>query len=229
MHQGPVGIAQHLDFHMAGTADQLFKINFAIAKGGLGFAFGGQHLFCQVLAIFDHAHATAATAPTGLKHDRIPDLPGDFSHFVDVIGQGCGCRHHRHPGGLGHVARRNLVAQRSHYVGIRADKGDARVGTGIGKVWVFRQKTITGMNGINPGIAGNAQNILDIKIGANGFVALANPVGFIGFEPMQGKTVFIRKNRYRADAKLVGGTQNANRNFTAIGNQKLTDFLGCWT
>ena len=75
------------------------------------------------------------------------------------------------------------------------------------------------MNGINPGIAGNAQNILDIKISPNGLVALAHPIGFIGLEPMQGKTVFIGKNRHCANAKLVGSAQNANRNFTAIGNQ----------
>ncbi len=44
MNKGAVGITKKLNLDMAGTADQFFKVNFTIAKGGLGLAAGGQYL-----------------------------------------------------------------------------------------------------------------------------------------------------------------------------------------
>lgn len=62
------------------------------------------------------------------------------------------------------------------------------------------------MDGINIGIARDTQDVFDIKIGANGFVALAHRIAFISLETVKGETVLVREDRNGANAKFVGGS-----------------------
>ena len=83
------------------------------------------------------------------------------------------------------------------------------------------------MDRIDIGIARDTQDVLDIEIGPNGFITLAHRVAFISLETVKGKTVFVRENRNCANAKFVGSSQNTNRNFATVGDQKFTDTLWC--
>ena len=83
------------------------------------------------------------------------------------------------------------------------------------------------MDGIDIGIARNAQDIFDIEIGANRLVSLAHGIAFIRLETVKGKTVFVGKNRNRTNAKLVCSAQNTNGDFAAIGDEKFTDTFWC--
>lgn len=85
------------------------------------------------------------------------------------------------------------------------------------------------MDRIHTGITGNTQDVFDIKIRANRFVALADGITFVSLETMKGKTVLVRENRYCANAKFVGSSQNTNRDFATVGDQKFTDTLWCRT
>jgi len=83
------------------------------------------------------------------------------------------------------------------------------------------------MDRIDIGIACNTQDVFDIKIGANGLVALPHRVAFIRLETVKGEAVLVREDRNCANAKFVGGSQNTNRNLATVGDQKFTDTLWC--
>ena len=103
------------------------------------------------------------------------------------------------------------------------------LGTGIGEFRIFRQETISGVDCIHVGITCHPQNVFNIQIGANGFVALAHRIAFISFETVKGEPVLVRENRNGANAKFVGSSQNTNRDFATVGDQKFTDTLRCRT
>ena len=46
--------------------------------------------------------------------------------------------------------------------------------------------------------------------------ALADQVGFIGLETVQGQAVFLRIDGHRAQAQFIGGAQDADGNFAAV-------------
>lgn len=97
---------------------------------------------------FNDAHATAATAPTGLEHQRIAHSQGHGLVASMSSGRRCG-GYHGHLGRHGHGAGGHFVAQGAHHVAFGANEGNACGSAGIGKVGVFAQKTVAGVNGID--------------------------------------------------------------------------------
>ena len=179
VHQVAVLVAQHLHFHVAGTAHQLFQVHLVIAKGGQGLALGQLHHGGQIGFGFNDAHATAATAPAGLEHQRIAHTQGHGLGGLDVGGQGACGGYHGHLGRHGHGAGGHFVAQGAHHVAFGANEGNACGSAGIGKVGVFAQKTVAGVNGIDVGLFGNADDVFNVQIGRNGLFARTHQVGLV--------------------------------------------------
>jgi hypothetical protein len=88
----------------------------------------------------------------------------------DVVGQGACGGHHRHPGRHGHGAGGHLVAQGAHHVAFGANEGNACGSAGIGKVGVFAQETVAGVNGVDLGFFGNADDVVNVEVGRMGFL-----------------------------------------------------------
>jgi hypothetical protein len=63
----------------------------------------------------------------------------------------------------------------------------------------------------------------DIEIGANRLARLADLVGFVRLQPMQGEPVFVGVNADGPDAQLVAGPEDANCNLTAVRDEKSRD------
>ena len=66
----------------------------------------------------------------------------------------------------------------------------------------------------------------DVEIGADRLAGLADAIGFIGLEAVQGEAVFMRVDGDRADAEFVGGAEDANGDLAAVGDQQLLDGPG---
>ena len=131
-------------------SDQLLEIDLVLAEGGLGLAPRLRAPRDQlVLASRIGAHAAPAAAPGGLEHHRIADL----ARRACVIssgssGSGSVAGMTGTPTAMREVARRDLVAERAHGLGPRADEGDAGLGAGLGEFRAFRQEAVAGMDGI---------------------------------------------------------------------------------
>ena len=52
---------------------------------------------------------------------------------------------------------------------------------------------------------------------------LADQVGLVGLEAVQGVAVFVRVDRDRADAQFVGAAEDADGDFAAVGDEQSAD------
>jgi hypothetical protein len=170
VHQVAVLVTHDLHFDVAGAAHQFFQIDLVVAKGGQGFAFGQLHHGGQVGFGFNDPHATATTAPAGLEHQRVAHSQGHGFGAFNVIGQGAGGGHHRHAGRHRHGTGGHLVAQGAHDIAFGANEGNASGGTGVGKVGVLAQKAVAGVNRVDLGFFGNADDVVNVQVGWIGFL-----------------------------------------------------------
>ena len=216
-------VAQDLDLDVAGAADQLLQEDLVVAEGGLGLAPAGGDLFGQLVGALDHAHAAAAAAPAGLGHDREADGFRQLRRLRLVAGQGTGRRHDRDAGLLGQVARLDLAAQAPHDRGLGADEGDAGLGAGLGEVGVLGQEAVARVDRRDPGVVGDAQDVLDVQVGGDRFLALADQEALVRLEAVQGEAVLVGIDRHRADAELAGRAQDADGDLAAVGDQQLAE------
>ena len=224
VHQIAVFVAEDLDLDVAGTPDQALKVDLVITECRTGFAAPGGPLVAQFILGFHDAHAATAATPTGLEHQGVADFGGDALHLVEIVGQGAGGRHHGDSRRLGQRAGADLVAQRPHNVGMRADEENTVLRAGFRQVRVFGEKAVTRMDSIHASFLGDPHDFVDIQVGRDGLLAPAHFVGFIGLEAVEGEAVFLRIDGDVADAEFAGGAHDANGDLAAIGNQQAVDF-----
>ena len=219
VHQVAMLVADDLHLDVMSAAHQLLQVDLVIAERGAGLAPCGFHLVHQIGLGFDHAHASAASAPTGLEHQRITDLGCERFAGLDFARQRAGGRHHRHAGRHCGVARCDLVAQRHHHFRRWADEDDAGGSAGARKIRVLGQEAIAGMNCIDTGLTCDADHVRNIEIRLKRFFALADHIALVSFEAMQGETIFTRVYRDGANTHFRGGTHDADRDLRAVGDE----------
>ncbi len=106
-------------------------------------------------------------------------------------------------------------------------KIDAGLVAGAGEVGVLGQKAVAGMDGVDLVLLGQGDDAGDVEVGADRLAGLADAVGFVGLEAVQGEAVFVRIDGHGADAQLVGGAKDADGDLAAVGDQQLADRAGC--
>ena len=82
------------------------------------------------------------------------------------------------------------------------------------------------MDGVDLVLPGQGDDAGDVEVGADRLAGLADAVGLVGLEAVQGEAVFVRVDGDGADAQLVGGAEDADGDFAAIGDQQLADRRG---
>ncbi len=107
--------------------------------------------------------------------------------------------------------------------GVGPDENDAFAIAGLDELGVLRQESVAGVNGIGLRLDGDAQDVFDVEVGIHGRLAATHQVGLVGLGSMQRKAVFLRVDRDGADAQFVGSAHDANRDFTAIGDEQAAD------
>ncbi len=227
MHQIAVLVAQDLHLDVACAADQLLEIDLVVAEGGQRLAPRGFQRRRQLGCGFDDTHAAAAAAPAGLEHDREADAGCERGASRIVIRQRRRRRHHRHAGRHRGMARRHLVAQRAHHFGARADPTQPGGDDLLGKVRVLRQEAVAGVDGVDAGAPGDAQDVVAVQVGRQRFLALADQVALVGLEAVQRLTVLLRIDRDGADAHLGGGAHHPDGDLGAVRDQDRADEGGC--
>lgn len=76
------------------------------------------------------------------------------------------------------------------------------------------------MNRVNTSFLGQRDNSRDIEVCLNRPLSRADLIGFISLESMKREPVLVRIDSYSAQAKLVRGAENPDRDFAAIGSQQ---------
>ena len=107
--------------------------------------------------------------------------------------------------------------------GLRADEDEARFGTGPGEAGIFRKKAVAGVDGVHAVLPRQADDAVDVEVGLDRLAGLAEAVGLVGLEAVQGVAILVRVDGDRADAEFVGRAEHANGDLAAIGDEELAD------
>ena len=210
---------------MTRVGDKFFHENFSPAKSF--FRFGNHPLIGAVefVLVFAAANAASASATGGLEHDRIADLLGQLSGFVEtteiaVTAGGNGDAGFTHGG-----ARLGFVTHAPDNLGGGADKADIAAGADFGQFRVFRKKAIARMQGVTAG--GDRQIDQPVSVEITGHGVRPQTVGFIRFFDMQGVAVGFGIDSDRFNAHFRAGADDANGDFPAIGDEDLFYHCRC--
>ena len=111
----------------------------------------------------------------------------------------------------------------SEQFGPRADEEDSGLFAGAGQIGVFRKETVAGMNGIDLPILRQRDQCVDIEIRADRLAGMADEIGLVGLQPVQGEPVLVGIDGDGPNAQLVPRPEDPDGDFTAIGDEKSSD------
>ena len=74
-------------------------------------------------------------------------------------------------------------------------------------------------------LARDAQDVLDVEIGLDRLLVSAYEIGLVGLRAMEREAVFLRIDRDRAHAELIGGAHDADGDLAPVGDQQAADSL----
>jgi hypothetical protein len=75
------------------------------------------------------------------------------------------------------------------------------------------------MDGVDLRLFRHANDVLDVEVGGDGFLAFADEIGLIGLEAMQREAVFRGIDGHRADVHFGCGTHHADGYLAAVGDE----------
>ncbi len=120
---------------------------------------------------------------------------------------------------LGERTRGGFVAHHVEQFGARADERDSGFGAGAGEIRVLRKKTVAGMDGIDALFLGHRHDAIDVEIGGDRAFALADEVGFVGFETMDAEAILLCIHGHGAKPEFGARAENTNGDFAAVGSE----------
>ena len=212
-------VCQYLDFHMARIFQKLLHIDFRIAESCAGFGLGHGDCIQQCGFGMHHAHAAPAAATGGLDDDRIADLARGLDDDLGIVRQ-CAFRtgYARHAC-LDHgLLGRDLVAHQANRFRARSDEDEPGLLHPFGKVGVFGQETVAGMNCLSIGDFGSADDCRHAQVACRGR-RRADTDRFIGQFDVFCFAVGFGMHDDCLDAHFAAGALDAERDFTTIGDE----------
>ena len=204
---------------MARVLQEFFQIDLRIAESRSGLSAGGLHGVHQGCLGVDNPHAAPATAASGLDDHRVTDSTGDLDDFLRVIGQGAfRARYTGYTGADHRLLGRYLVAHHPDGFGCRANEGKAAALDALGKVSVFAQETVAGMDRLGVRYFGSRDD------GRHAQIALrrcgrTDADRLIGQLHILGVAVGFGINHHRLDAHFAAGALDPEGDLASISNQ----------
>ena len=212
-------IGQHLDFYVAGVLQEFLHVDLRVAKSGARLGLGGLHRMDECGLGVHHPHAATAAAAGGLDDDRVTNRPRSALDHHRVVGQGAFRAWHARHARLDHgLLGRDLVAHDADGLGGRADELEAAFFNPLGKVGVFAQETIPGVDGLGIGDFGGRNDGRHVQV-ALSRRCRANANCLVGQLDIFGITIGLGVDHHRLDAHFSAGTLDAQRDFATVGNQ----------
>lgn len=78
-----------------------------------------------------------------------------------------------------------LVSQTSNHLRLGSNKDDARILTLLGKLCVFRQEAVPGMDHVDPVLESDPDDVVLGEVGGHGGQALTDLISFIGLKRIE--------------------------------------------
>ena len=227
-HHIAVLVSQHLELDVARALDELLHVEIAVAERGRRFGLmPAEKVRAARLLVAHDAHAATTAARRSLDDDRKADLPRPLECFVgagkNAVRTGQNGHARLFHGGAG-------LLFFSHQAGNfrrRADELDVAGLADFGEVGVLRQQAVAGMDGVHVGDFRGADHGRNVQI-AQPELGRADADGFVGETHVQRVAVGLAVDGHGLYAQFLAGTDHAQGDLTAIGDQDfLEHFLNC--
>jgi len=177
-------VGQYLNFHVPRTRQKLFEVYPGISEVGFGFLLSHPDGASQFIFAVNNAHPFSAASGGGLDHHRVTDRCRRLQRDIQVFNHAFGPRHHRYPGPFHGFPGGRLVSHLADRIRMRTDEGDAASGAELGKIGIFRQETVSGMDGVRSDQGGGADQVGHVQVTVPGWSG-ADAVRLIGQFHMQ--------------------------------------------
>lgn len=214
----PVRIREHLGFDVAWFGQEFFHVTFGAPERFLGFAASGQEGVLNIVDVVDYLQATATAAKRCLDGNGHAVFPREGAGFLPVIDRfrGAWRKWRAHLGGQ--CAGSDFVAEQFDGFGAGANPGQAGVLDCAGKVRVFGEEAVSGVDAIGTRAGCDIQQGRNVHVGfcAGG---AREGVGFVGNQGVEGTGVGLRVDGNRTDSQVAGGPGDAHGDFTTVGNK----------
>ena len=225
VHHIAVLVAQDLHLDVLGLHQVLLDEDVLVAEGLLGLALhqveGGDHLVLLIAA----AHAAAAAAAGRLEDDGEAILFGLGQGLLPVL-QGLGrAGDGGHIAGLGDGLGGELVPHLGQDLGGGADEGDPRLLTGPGEVGVLAEEAVAGVDGIHVAALGQVNDAVNVQIGPQGGLVLADKVGLVRLGAEEGEGVLVGVHGHRVQAQVVAGPEHPDGDLAPVGHQDFVELF----
>jgi len=220
-HDVAVLVADQLHLDVSRPREVSLDVDLVATEERFRLSLGGVHRLLHRGGVLDHFHTATAAAECRLDGDWPAVLFAelhDFRRAVDELG---GTRHDRCAAAQRGLAGRHLVSHFDDGGGRRPDEGHAQVGDGLGEVGVLREKAVAGVHGVGAALADGIEDRLGIEVTLGRGLA-AEGVRLVGQSHVQGVAVEFGIDGDGGNAHLAGGANDANGDFSAVGDQ---DFL----
>jgi len=120
----------------------------------------------------------------------------------------------------------DMAAGQRQHLHRQADECDASRFACRGEIRVLRKRTVPRIDRVGVGVASRRHDLLDGQVRPHRVSRRADLLAFVGLEPVDGIAILVRIDRYRRCPEFERGAEGADRDFTAVGDQNLSEHLG---
>ncbi len=218
-------IREHLDLNVPRAGHIALDQHVVVTETGLGFALAGSQGGDEVFAPIHAAHALAAATGAGLDQHGVAHGIGLPLQVAGVVVLAVVARHQRHGGLLHQGLGRGLAAHGGDGRCGRADEDEARGRARLREVFVLREKTVAGVDGLRAGGQGRVDDALPLQVTVGRGVA-AHMNRFVAGMHVAGLRIGVRVHGHGLDAQPPRGGGHAARHPATVGNEGLLKHAG---
>ena len=205
---------------MPGFDYKFFQIDPAVTESGFRLGLCGTECRTQIHVVMHGSHTASTPTGGGFYYYGIAHLVRQFKCVRILIESTIGTGHCRHTHLGRQLAGLDLVTEQLHRLNGRTDECNPAFPAYLGKVDILGQESVAWVDCLYVGNLGGTYYTRDIQITA-GAVGRPDTNGFVGELQVWSVFVGLGINHYCFDIKLVAGTDDTQRYFTAVCYQDL--------
>ena len=217
-------VGQALGLDVARLVEELLHQALTASEGADRLADGGVEGVGDLLDRAGDLEAAAAAAVDGLDGDREAVVLRERHDLVGVLDRVLGAGGQRSVRPLRDVLGLRLVAEVLDRLRRRADPHQPGVDHGLGEVGVLGEEAVAGVHRVGAGLLRGGDDLLDVEVGVGGGGA-AERVGLVGEPDEHGVAVRVGVHRDAADAGVLAGADDTDRDLAAVGDENLLQRL----
>ena len=213
-----LGVRHDLKLNVPGVQYQLFQVHLPVSEAGHRLSLGLLEPGLQLSGGIHLAHAPASASGGGLQQHGVAHLLRQRLGLTGVLHRAVRPGHHRHPGLLRQSPGGRLAAQLPDHVPGGSHILQPRLDAPVGKVRVFRQKAVAGMDGVAAGSQGGGEDGILIQVAVRR-PSRADAQGTGGQLGVEGALIRLGPDGHRLHPQLPAGPDDPQGDLPPVGNQ----------